>query len=349
MDFNQLDIRRFLIEAMPNRFSQLSPSDFESLIEYLFKVDGYEVEHVSRKTDPTTNLIARKEDAVLGIRVFRFPPEKIIGEHQVSEAIIARDFHESDQSWIITTSSFSNEAKILAQSTEIELWDWDALTAALNELFFEGNSYLDYGQEHPMEENNPEVDPVLKLKVKWEAQEGVGAKWYNLGLNINNPTVKNLYIHLDLPVLIDRQKNQVSAEKWADDEFVAGMIYAGASVKTNALFKTSRLGERPPGGRIIVTCHEREPRVTYHLNARLKGEACYIVTYMYTRQSPEYRLMCKFRDEVLSAFLIGRIFISLYYFISPGLIISAQRIKAIDFVIKRIAVCSIEVVKKYYV
>ncbi|MEO6132840.1 MAG: restriction endonuclease, partial [Saprospiraceae bacterium] len=288
MDFNQLDIRRFLIDALPGRFSRLSPSEFESLIQYLFQVDGYEVEKIHGKSDPTTNLIAKKDHTTLVIRVMRNLPEQIVGDREVQEALVARDFYDADQSWIITTSGFSKEAKTLAENSEIELWDWEALNIALSELFFEGKTYQEYAEHHPPTMIYSDGEPPLKLKAKWEAQEGVGVKWYNLSLTIANPTNENIYIHLDLPVLIDKQKNQISAEKWAEEEFVAGMIYAGASVHTNALFKTSRLGERPPGGRIIVTCHEREGRLTHHLHARLKGEACYIVSYVYSRQSQEY-------------------------------------------------------------
>ncbi|MEO6132783.1 MAG: CFI-box-CTERM domain-containing protein, partial [Saprospiraceae bacterium] len=127
-----------------------------------------------------------------------------------------------------------------------------------------------------------------------------------------------------------------------------GIIYAGASVHTNALFKTSRLGERPPGGRIIMTCHEREPRLTHHLHARLKGEACYFVSYVYSRQSPEYLLMTKFRDEVLIRNRLGRVFIELYYWVSPFLVAHAHEVRWLDSLIKRIAKFGTNRVRTYY-
>jgi len=337
MDFNQLDIRRFLIDSIPGRFSHLSPAEFESFIGYLFQVDGYEVEQISKKSDFTANLLARKDAITLVIRVMRYIPDHFIKESEIQQASAARDFYEADQSWIITTSGFSDEAKALAEVSDIELWDWDALNHALSELFFEGKSHLDYADSSQRQPAITTNEPVIKLKVKWEAQEGVGVEWYNLSLVLSNPTDENLYIHLDLPALIDKRKNQISAEKWADGEFVAGMIYAGASVHTNALFKTSKLGERPSGGRIVVTCHEREPPVTYHLGARLKGEACYFVTYCYSRQSAEYFLMTRFRDEVLSLTFFGRIWIDLYYFFSPFLVQWAPKNKIIDFIIRKLS------------
>ncbi|MGB3077460.1 MAG: restriction endonuclease [Saprospiraceae bacterium] len=348
MDFNQLDIRGFLIGALPGRFNQLSPSEFESFIEYLFKVDGYEVEPISRKSDLTANLIAKKEDTTLVIRVMRYMPEQILGELEVQQAIAAKDFYETDQSWIITTSGFSKEARVLAENAEIELWDWETLNTALSDLFFEGRNYLEFSDAPIPPSIDTNFEPALTLKTKWEAQEGVEGKWYNLMLTISNPTEENLYIHLDLPVLIDKQKTQISADKWADEEFVAGMIYAGASVRTNALFKTSKVGERPPAGKIVVTCHERVPQRTYHLMAKLKGEACYFVTYCYSRRSQEYELMTRFRDQVLSHSIIGKVSIDIYYLSSPFLVQWASRIKIIDLVLRKLTSLAVAGVTKYY-
>ncbi len=348
MDFNQLDIRAFLIGALPGRFNQLSPSEFESFIEYLFKVDGYEVEPISRKSDLTANLIAKKEDTTLVIRVMRYMPEQLLGESEVQQAIAAKDFYETDQSWIITTSGFTREAKVMAENAEIELWDWETLNNALSDLFFEGRNYLEFSGTPIPPSIDTSFEPSLILKAKWEAQEGVEGKWYNLMLTISNPTDENFYIHLDLPVLIDKQKTQINADKWADEEFVAGMIYAGASVRTNALFKTSKLGERPAGGKIVLTCHERVPVRTYHLMAKLKGEACYFVTYCYSRHSQEYAMMTRFRDQVLSHTLMGKVSIDIYYFCSPFLIQWASRKKIIDLALRKLTSLAVAGVRKFY-
>src|SRR4030095_2900580 len=80
----------------------------------------------------------------------------------------------------------------------------------------------------------------------------------------------------------------------------------------------------------------REPPVTYHLSAKLKGEACYFVTYCYTRQSAEYAIMTSFRDEDLCKTFFGRIGISLYYFLSPFIIWIAPQNKVIDICIRKL-------------
>ena len=182
----------------------------------------------------------------------------------------------------------------------------------------------------------------LKLKVKWQATEGVGTEWFNLGLTIMNPTERNIYIHLELPALIDQKRNQIMADQWVEGEFVSGLIYAGASVRTNALFSVAKLGDRPSGGRIVLTCHERvEVPLTYHLQAKLQGQACYIVTYCYSARSEEYRVMTNYRDQVLARSIAGRSFVNLYYFISPLLVSVAKNHSAMDKMLRRIAFWSI--------
>ena len=337
MDFQHGDIRRFLIGSIPTRFSQLSPAEFESFVAFLFGKDGYTIETVTKKGDLHANFLARKEGISLIIRALRYPPEVLVPVKEIQQAAAARTYYETDQSWIITNSGFTEESKTAAEELDIELWDWDVFYNALSQLFFGGKSHLEFSEEIPPIEAITETEPGFKLKVKWQPEEGVSSEWYNLEMRVSNLTERNIYIHLDLPAFIDVNRNQVMAEKWADQEFISGMVYSGASVRTNALFKASRLGERPPGGRIVLTCHERsEPPATYHLTSRIKGSACYIVTYCYTRQSEEYRSMVQFRDEVLTRFWAGRMLTRFYYQVSPSLIEIALRVRWIGIILKKL-------------
>jgi hypothetical protein len=337
MDFHQQDIRRFLLESIPSRFSHITNWDFESLVRYLLEVDGYVLKPAVPTGDLANKILASKDDALLVVQPLRLDPEILVEEVEIRKAIHSRSFYNADQFWIITTSYFSPEARQFAEETEIEMWDWDALYEALCQSFFEGKSHEEFLQEHPLPMASEEIESELKLKVKWQATEGIGPEWFNLGITISNPTDRNLYIHLELPALIDHKRNQVMADQWIDGDFVAGMIYAGATIKTNALYSVVKLGDRPPGGRVVLTCHERVqvPR-THHLHAKLQGQACFIVTYCYTTDSPEYRTMVAYRDEILSKTFAGRAFIQGYYFISPHLIRWASQNSFIDAFVRKI-------------
>src|SRR5688500_9778034 len=241
MDFNQTDIRRFLIDSIPSRFNNLSHFEFTSFMAHVFRTDGYDVDEIVKNRELAPDLIEKKDGSKSVIKALRYTPDHHVKIHEIQQAAASRDFYEADQAWIITTSSITGEAKKEAERLDVELWDWDDFYQALSQLFFEGKSHFDF-----IESLEPAIgitvnDPDIRLKAKWQPEEGISSEWYNLDLTITNPSDRNLYIHLDLPALIDQRKNQVSAEQWAENEFVAGMIYAGASVRTNALFKASRL------------------------------------------------------------------------------------------------------------
>ncbi|HQW26107.1 MAG TPA: restriction endonuclease [Saprospiraceae bacterium] len=342
MDFHQQDIRQFLQESIPIRFRQLGPPAFEDFIRYLFEVDGYDIVPARQTGEFEGMIIAKKEYITLVIMPLRKNPAEVLGDEVVTKAIKAKEFLNTDQSWIITTSSFDPATRELAEESDIELWDWDALYGALCQLFFEGKNHLEYLEEHMKPVSGEERAAELKLKVKWQATEGVGTEWFNLGLTIMNPTDRNIYLHLELPALIDQKRNQIMADQWVDGEFVSGLIYAGASVRTNALFSVAKLGDRPSGGRIVLTCHERvDVPLTYHLQAKLQGQACYIVTYCYSTRSEEYIAMTNYRDQVLARSIAGRSFVNLYYFISPLLVSVAKNHSSMDKLLRRIAFWSI--------
>ena len=337
MDFHQQDIRRFLLESIPSRFSHITAWDFESLVRYLLEVDGYELQPAVPTGDLANKILASKEDVLLVVQPLRMDQGVPVEEGEIRKAIHSRSFYKADQSWIITTSSFTAAAKQFAEETEIELWDWDALYEALCQSFFEGKSHEDFLDGHPLYMTTEERECELKMKVKWQATEGIGPEWFNLGITIANPTERNMYIHLELPALIDSKRNQVMADQWIEGDFVAGMIYGGATIKTNALYSVAKLGDRPPGGRVVLTCHERDQvPLTCHLHARLQGQACFIVTYCYSTQSPEYRAMITFRDEILSKTFAGRAFIKVYYFISSHLVRWATHNSFIDACVRRV-------------
>lgn len=336
MNFPPADPHRFLLQSIPDRFEKLTPDEFTAFIRYLFQLDGYEVKPVVISSDLGDFLQAVREGSSLIILPVRHQPDEMVEVEVIEKAIQARRLYKTDQAWVVTTSGFSPEAEALAEEEDVELWDWDTLYTGICELFFEGKNHLEHVAETNSEMEAGEESSVLKLKVKWMPQEGVDPTWFNLHLQVSNPSDRNIYIHLELPALINTQKSQVFADHWGTDDFVSGLLYAGASVHTNAAFKVSKLGDRPPAGNVVLTYHERrDPPVTFHLNARVKGEACYLVTYCYSRGSEEYRQMIWFRDHILQTFWLGRRMITLYYLISPGMVDLAFRYRGMDALLRK--------------
>lgn len=323
MKFPPSNPQRFMLESIPQRFGDLSDEEFGEFIRYLFQLDGFEVLPVVTSKMLGIHMQAIKDGVNHVILPIRSKDQALVDVPDVKRALQATSLYKANQPWIITTSGFTPDAKALALHSDVELWDWDALYEAICELFFEGKSHFEYPQAPVIAApvQAAEGESELRLKAKWTAREGVDATWYNLELSISNPTSRTQYIHLELPAFIDSKSSQVNADQWGVEDFVSGTIYSGATIRTNAQFRVSKLGERPPGGHVAITYHERqEVPVTFHLKAHVKGEACYVVTYCYGRTSNEYRLMTRFRDERLACSCTGRKAINLYYAVSPRLI-----------------------------
>jgi len=98
MDFNHLEIKRFVLDSIPNQFNDLSPVDFDSFIAHLLKLDGYAVERITVSNESHASFQAKKDDASVVFRVIRSRPEYLIGTEAVRQAVQAREIHQTDQS-----------------------------------------------------------------------------------------------------------------------------------------------------------------------------------------------------------------------------------------------------------
>lgn len=67
------------------------------------------------------------------------------------------------------------------------------------------------------------------------------------------------------------------------------------------------------------------------------GGGCYIATAVYNSyDAPEVRCLRRFRDEVLSTSIFGRLFISLYYFFSPPIAEWLKKTRRINMAVRKI-------------
>lgn len=203
-------------------------------------------------------------------------------------------------------------------------------------MFFQGKPHTDvifYPDQ--VRDAEPPEEPELHLKVKWSPQEGDEKGWYNLHLQISNQSDQHVYIHLELPAFINSKREQFMADKWRVDDFVAGMVYSGASVTTNAQWKVNRLGDRPPKGTVVMTYHVRhDTPQTYHLRAPLRGEACFVVASCYGPESDEYAVLTRFRNDVLYSSMPGRLFVKAYYWAGPALVQLIQNVPFMRRIVK---------------
>ena len=66
------------------------------------------------------------------------------------------------------------------------------------------------------------------------------------------------------------------------------------------------------------------------LNRQVQDRRCYIATYLYGSDDPRTDRLRTFRDEVLMSCAAGRIMTSIYYRISPSLVVAAGKSRMVS-------------------
>lgn len=70
------------------------------------------------------------------------------------------------------------------------------------------------------------------------------------------------------------------------------------------------------------------------LNRQAEDPRCYIATYLYGPEDSRTNLLRSFRDRQLAHYKLGRIFIQIYYLVSPSLVLVAKKIPFVRAVSK---------------
>jgi hypothetical protein len=115
-------------------------------------------------------------------------------------------------------------------------------------------------------------------------------------------------------------------------------IYVSASDVSDTFFCTYRLKNKVDG---------MQPS-KYSLKKSIKGnkkhdlqnrvgrdKRCFVATYAYGVEDFRTIKLRKFRDQCLNTFALGRLFVFLYYFASPYLVVASQNNKKIDRILKK--------------
>lgn len=66
------------------------------------------------------------------------------------------------------------------------------------------------------------------------------------------------------------------------------------------------------------------------LNRQAEDRRCFVATHLYGSDHPNTCLLREYRDQKLASHTIGRVFITVYYAISPYLVIAARKLPLIS-------------------
>lgn len=114
-------LTRESISVPPQKFSNLTFTDFEMLIYRLFEAIGYSVQHTGRVGDQGGDLIANKGQERVLIQAKRYKLDSSVGNDAVQQAVAAKNHYDCTKAIVVTTSSFTPEAIELSKTNNVEL------------------------------------------------------------------------------------------------------------------------------------------------------------------------------------------------------------------------------------
>ncbi len=333
MDFSKIDIVKALESAMPNRFQDFPPSDFEDFISQLFKDNGYQVEQTSYSGDFGADLIIEKDEERIAVQVKRYAKDNKVGVRDINQIIGAKDYYKCKKARIITTSSFSKPGKELSLTTQTDAWDWDRLQKYICDTYLEGKDYYKFfkGAFYIKNEDRKFEFEVKKVEYNKEMKKvGLCTLIY---ANMKNLTNNNISVSLESPIHISQDNKQTEAIYWCEGYFSNGTIYAGCGAEVSFMYKSEQLPIVRNQDKIIFKWYDEHSNLTTQecmitrdyfqpsrasdyfqpSHAPAQKSACYIVTMCYGRNSKEYSEMIYFKDNLLLNYGFGKLITNMYY------------------------------------
>ena len=98
---------------------------FEKYLKEKFERRGYKVYDTPASNDYGADLILEDADEVIAVQAKRYNGH--VGTAAVQEVAAAVSYYDADRGMVITNSYFTKNAKALAASCGVELWDRDDL------------------------------------------------------------------------------------------------------------------------------------------------------------------------------------------------------------------------------
>lgn len=119
------DVKKFSLH--PFQFEDLSPTEFEKSIAFLYQLQGYHTTVCGGAGDQGVDVEARKDGELLVIQCKRFTKTNIVGSPAIQILFAATTANQANKGVIVTTSRFTKQAQQYAQNKPIELIDGSKL------------------------------------------------------------------------------------------------------------------------------------------------------------------------------------------------------------------------------
>jgi restriction system protein len=324
MKFSDINIYPVLQSSVPERFQDMNHFDFEDFIAELFEKKGFQVEQTSYSGDYGADLIVKSEYSY-AVQVKRYNQKNKVGVKDVNQILGAKAYYGCDKAIMLTTSFFSAAAIKLCEKTDVEMWDWEKLLQEINLTYFNGKDYYTFFEDEILLDKKQDVVFNLSFELS-EVQYRTEIKKFNglytnVFFRVTNNNSKNLNVIMGKPIYISNSGYQTDPDCWYEDEFSAGIIYAGSTVEIGFAFQNSKVPKLSIGDKFILevldeygsSVQTEYYKITDKDHDLCSSSQCFVVTMCYGRNTTHYREMIFFRDYFLINWVVGRKFISWYY------------------------------------
>jgi restriction system protein len=112
---------------MDNHFADLTPWEFERLINNLFLSMGYDSKITQLVADYGADIVAEKDNEIIAVQVKRYNPNSKVGSPEVQIVLGSMFKYNANKAILVTSSYFTKAAKTQAFGAPIELWDYQTL------------------------------------------------------------------------------------------------------------------------------------------------------------------------------------------------------------------------------
>jgi hypothetical protein len=321
-DFKEVNLDFYLYSALPVRFQDVSPAEFEDFIAFLFQENGYDQKQTGYSSDFGADLIIKRDGLKTAVQVKRYFELHKVGVSDINQVVGAQQYYQCDQAMMITTSSYTPAAKELAEAAKVILWDWHRLEKAISDTFLNGQQHQEYYQAYPVDLKATD-SKMLKMEVmSIELPNGRDLERGKIAMRLTNLAEGHLKINCDLPTIITERKYQFSALRFMEESFSSGILYAQATVDIRCEFSNNQFTDYHPKDRILLPINLLQTQELLLLEQKLGQvkKECFLVTFYFGHSSPQYSQMILFRDEVLMKAVGGRMLVKTYYIFGAYLI-----------------------------
>lgn len=111
---------------------EMTGEQFEQYLVQLFKAHGYKVKHTPLSGDYGADLILKEGNYTIVVQAKRY--RSTVGLQAVQEALGAINMYGADEAWVVTNSTYTNQAKKLAEANDVYLVDRQGLRELVREV-----------------------------------------------------------------------------------------------------------------------------------------------------------------------------------------------------------------------